>query len=135
MTFSSSVVFLLPVQLLLVVIGAVFIILSQCCGGGSQKKKTKAGAAVPAPQTSAAGGPPGAAEAPSSVKSPEKCSGGTNKVPPSKTSSHKFSVHYKFKATQEYKMLTFDGLHIGVDELKKAIATRRTSGRNRLTCF
>ena len=27
------------------------------------------------------------------------------------------SVHYKFKATLEYKTLTFDGLHIGVDEL------------------
>ncbi|KAL3093451.1 hypothetical protein niasHT_027458 [Heterodera trifolii] len=80
MTFSSSVVFLLPVQLLLVVIGAVFIILSQCCGGGSKKKKPKAGAAVPTPQTSAAGGPPGAAEAPSSVKSSEK-SGGSKKGP------------------------------------------------------
>nr|CAD2161114.1 unnamed protein product [Meloidogyne enterolobii] len=26
------------------------------------------------------------------------------------------SVHYKFKATLEYKTLTFDGLHIGVEE-------------------
>uniref|UniRef100_A0A914H4Y2 E3 ubiquitin-protein ligase RBBP6 n=1 Tax=Globodera rostochiensis TaxID=31243 RepID=A0A914H4Y2_GLORO len=35
-----------------------------------------------------------------------------------------FSVHYKFKATLEYKTLTFDGLHIGVDELKKAICDK-----------
>ena len=34
------------------------------------------------------------------------------------------SVHYKFKATLEYKTLTFDGLHIGVDELKKAICDK-----------
>jgi E3 ubiquitin-protein ligase RBBP6 len=34
------------------------------------------------------------------------------------------SVHYKFKATLEYKTLTFDGIHIGVDELKKAICEK-----------
>uniref|UniRef100_A0A1I8C197 DWNN domain-containing protein n=1 Tax=Meloidogyne hapla TaxID=6305 RepID=A0A1I8C197_MELHA len=34
------------------------------------------------------------------------------------------SVHYKFKATFEYKTLTFAGLHIGVDELKKAICDK-----------
>ena len=34
------------------------------------------------------------------------------------------SIHYKFKATLEYKTLTFDGLHISVDELKRVICDK-----------
>jgi E3 ubiquitin-protein ligase RBBP6 len=31
------------------------------------------------------------------------------------------SVHYKFKSALEYDTVTFDGLHISVGDLKKAI--------------
>lgn len=31
------------------------------------------------------------------------------------------SIHYKFRSALEYKTLTFDALHIGLEELKKAI--------------
>ena len=34
------------------------------------------------------------------------------------------SIHYKFKATLEYKTLTFDGLHIIVEELKRVICDK-----------
>ena len=34
------------------------------------------------------------------------------------------SIHYKFRATLEYKTLTFDGLHISVDELKRVICEK-----------
>lgn len=30
-------------------------------------------------------------------------------------------VHYKFKSQQDYDTLTFDGLHISVADLKRAI--------------
>ncbi|VDM24738.1 unnamed protein product [Toxocara canis] len=34
------------------------------------------------------------------------------------------SIHYKFKATLEYKTLTFNGLHISVSDLKKEICEK-----------
>ena len=34
------------------------------------------------------------------------------------------SIHYKFKATLEYKTLVFDGLHISVNDLKKEICDK-----------
>lgn len=34
------------------------------------------------------------------------------------------SIHYKFKATLEYKTLSFDGLHISVNELKREICEK-----------
>ncbi|MFH4974791.1 hypothetical protein AB6A40_001500 [Gnathostoma spinigerum] len=34
------------------------------------------------------------------------------------------SIHYKFKATLEYKTLVFDGLHISVNDLKKEICEK-----------
>uniref|UniRef100_A0A915ENC8 E3 ubiquitin-protein ligase RBBP6 n=1 Tax=Ditylenchus dipsaci TaxID=166011 RepID=A0A915ENC8_9BILA len=34
------------------------------------------------------------------------------------------SIHYKLKSTLEYKTLTFDGLHISVDDLKKMICDK-----------
>ena len=34
------------------------------------------------------------------------------------------SIHYKFKATLEYKTLTFYGLHIIVEELKRVICDK-----------
>ncbi|VDN18432.1 unnamed protein product [Gongylonema pulchrum] len=34
------------------------------------------------------------------------------------------SIHYKFKATLEYKTLIFDGLHISVNDLKKEICEK-----------
>jgi E3 ubiquitin-protein ligase RBBP6 len=34
------------------------------------------------------------------------------------------SIHYKFKAALEYKTLTFDGLHISVEELKRLICEK-----------
>uniref|UniRef100_A0A915BQD7 E3 ubiquitin-protein ligase RBBP6 n=1 Tax=Parascaris univalens TaxID=6257 RepID=A0A915BQD7_PARUN len=34
------------------------------------------------------------------------------------------SIHYKFKATLEYKTLTFNGLHISVNDLKKEICEK-----------
>lgn len=34
------------------------------------------------------------------------------------------SIHYKFKATLEYKTLTFDGLHISVADLKRVICEK-----------
>ncbi|XP_063229903.1 E3 ubiquitin-protein ligase RBBP6-like isoform X4 [Bacillus rossius redtenbacheri] len=40
------------------------------------------------------------------------------------------SVHYKFKSTLEYDTVTFDGLHISVRELKKAILYQKRIGKN-----
>lgn len=34
------------------------------------------------------------------------------------------SIHYKLKSTLEYKTLTFEGLHISVDELKREICDK-----------
>lgn len=31
------------------------------------------------------------------------------------------SIHYKFRSALQYKTLTFDGLHISLEELKKMI--------------
>lgn len=36
------------------------------------------------------------------------------------------SIHYKFKATLEYKTLTFDGLHISVADLKRSICEKES---------
>jgi len=33
-------------------------------------------------------------------------------------------IHYKFRATLEYKTLTFDGLHISVNDLKREICDK-----------
>lgn len=35
------------------------------------------------------------------------------------------SVHYKFKSTLDYDTITFDGLHISVADLKKAILQQK----------
>jgi E3 ubiquitin-protein ligase RBBP6 len=35
------------------------------------------------------------------------------------------SVHYKFKSSIEYDTVTFDGLHISLADLKKAICTQK----------
>jgi len=34
------------------------------------------------------------------------------------------NVHYRFRATLEYKTLTFNGLHISVEELKRLISEK-----------
>lgn len=34
------------------------------------------------------------------------------------------SIHYKLKSTLQYKTLTFDGLHISVDDLKRVICEK-----------
>lgn len=39
------------------------------------------------------------------------------------------SVHYKFKSAREFDTITFDGLHISVDDLKKAISLRNRIGK------
>lgn len=39
------------------------------------------------------------------------------------------SVHYKFKSAREFDTITFDGLHISVDDLKKAISQRNRIGK------
>jgi E3 ubiquitin-protein ligase RBBP6 len=35
------------------------------------------------------------------------------------------SVHYKFKAALDYSTITFDGIHISVADLKKAIIDQK----------
>lgn len=35
------------------------------------------------------------------------------------------SVHYKFKSSNDYNTVTFDGLHISLADLKKAIMTQK----------
>lgn len=39
------------------------------------------------------------------------------------------SVHYKFKSALEYDTVTFDGLHISVKDLKKAILHQKKIGK------
>lgn len=39
------------------------------------------------------------------------------------------SVHYKFKSALEYDTITFDGLHISVKDLKKAILHQKKIGK------
>ncbi len=41
------------------------------------------------------------------------------------------SVHYKFKSGKEKHSVVFDGLHISVADLKKAILEQRKIGKNR----
>lgn len=40
------------------------------------------------------------------------------------------SVHYKFKSTLDYDTVSFDGLHISVADLKKAIFHQKRIGKN-----
>lgn len=40
------------------------------------------------------------------------------------------SVHYKFKSSLDYDTVTFDGLHISVGDLKKAIIQQKKIGRS-----
>ncbi len=40
------------------------------------------------------------------------------------------SVHYKFKNSKDFDKVTFDGLHISVIDLKKAIWQQRKSGKS-----
>lgn len=40
------------------------------------------------------------------------------------------SVHYKFKAALEFSTVTFDGIHISVLELKKAIIDQKRLGKS-----
>jgi len=40
------------------------------------------------------------------------------------------SVHYKFKSAISYDTITFDGLHISVKDLKKAILHQKQIGKN-----
>lgn len=39
------------------------------------------------------------------------------------------SVHYKFKSSIDYDTVTFDGLHISLGDLKKAIMEQKKIGR------
>lgn len=39
------------------------------------------------------------------------------------------SVHYKFKSALSYDTITFDGLHISVRDLKKAILQQKQIGK------
>lgn len=39
------------------------------------------------------------------------------------------SVHYKFKSSLEFDTITFDGLNICVDDLKKAIIHQKRLGK------
>jgi len=39
------------------------------------------------------------------------------------------SVHYKFKTSLEFDTITFDGLHISVADLKKAILHQKRIGK------
>jgi E3 ubiquitin-protein ligase RBBP6 len=34
------------------------------------------------------------------------------------------SIHYKFKSTLEYKTLTFNGLNISIEELKRLVSEK-----------
>jgi len=40
------------------------------------------------------------------------------------------SVHYKFKSNLDFDTLTFDGLHISVQDLKKSIFQQKNIGKN-----
>lgn len=40
------------------------------------------------------------------------------------------SVHYKFKSALESDIVSFDGLHISVADLKKAIFHQKRIGKN-----
>lgn len=40
------------------------------------------------------------------------------------------SVHYKFKSTLDFDTVSFDGLHISVADLKKAIFHQKRIGKN-----
>lgn len=39
------------------------------------------------------------------------------------------SIHYKFKSALDYDTITFDGLHISVSDLKKAIVFQKKLGK------
>jgi E3 ubiquitin-protein ligase RBBP6 len=39
------------------------------------------------------------------------------------------SVHYKFKSALDFDTITFDGLHISVTDLKKAIVHQKRLGK------
>ena len=39
------------------------------------------------------------------------------------------SIHYKFKSAIDYDTITFDGLHISVLDLKKAIVQQKKLGK------
>lgn len=39
------------------------------------------------------------------------------------------SVHYKFKSSLDFDTISFDGLHISVDDLKKAIIHQKRLGK------
>lgn len=39
------------------------------------------------------------------------------------------SIHYKFSSTTEYSTLKFDGLHISLADLKKAICEHKKLGK------
>lgn len=39
------------------------------------------------------------------------------------------SVHYKFKSALDFDTITFDGLHISVSDLKKAIVHQKRLGK------
>lgn len=39
------------------------------------------------------------------------------------------SVHYKFKSALDFDTITFDGLHISVGDLKKAIMQQKRLGK------
>lgn len=38
-------------------------------------------------------------------------------------------IHYKFKSSRDYDTLTFDGLHISLGDLKKAIILHKKLGK------
>lgn len=39
-------------------------------------------------------------------------------------------IHYKFKSSLDYDSVTFDGLHISLGDLKKAIIQHKKLGKN-----
>lgn len=41
----------------------------------------------------------------------------------------KMSVHYKFKSALDFDTISFDGLHISVEDLKKAIVHQKRLGK------
>lgn len=47
-----------------------------------------------------------------------------------KCSGSDMSVHYKFKSTLDFDTVSFDGLHISVADLKKAIFHQKRIGKN-----
>lgn len=40
------------------------------------------------------------------------------------------SVHYKFKNSSDYNTVTFDGVHISVGDLKRAIVQQKKVGKS-----